>query len=55
MFAAYICNGCSTAPLTQYKNNPIYQDITPEEEYRDNSRDKKIYNDLRRSQRYTDE
>ena len=49
------CNGCSTAPLTQYKNNPIYQDITPEEEYRDNSRDDRIYIDMRRSQGYTDE
>ena len=55
MFVAYNCNGCSTAPLTQYKNNPIYQDITPEEEYRDNSRDDRIYIDMRRSQGYTDE
>ena len=29
MFVAYICNGCSTGPLTQYKNNPIHQNITP--------------------------
>ena len=32
MFSAYNCNGCSTAPLTQYKNNEIYQYITPEED-----------------------
>ena len=25
MFIAKQCNGCSTAPLTQYKNNEIYQ------------------------------
>ena len=25
MFIAYNCNGCSTAPLIQYKNNDIYQ------------------------------
>ena len=55
MFVAYNCNGCSTAPLTQYKSNPIYQDLTPEEEYRDNSRDDSIYIDMRRSQGYTDE
>ena len=55
MFVTYNCNVCSTAPLTQYKNNPIYQDITPEEEYRDNSRDDRIYIDMRRSQGYTDE
>ena len=49
------CNGCSTAPLTQYKNNPIYQDTMPEEEYRANTRDDRIYIDMRRSQGYTDE
>ena len=27
MFVAYNCNRCSTAPLTQHKNNPIYQYI----------------------------
>ena len=55
MFVAYNCNGCSTAPLTQYKNSPIYQDITAEEEYRDNSRDDRIYIDMRRSQGYSAE
>ena len=55
MFVTYNCNVCSTAPLTQYKNNPIYQDITPEEEYRDNSRDDRIYIGMRRSQGYTAE
>ena len=39
MFDAYNCNSCSTAPLTQYKKNPIYQYITPAEEYRANIRD----------------
>ena len=38
MFVAYNCNCCSTAPPTQYKNNPIYQYITSEEEYRANAR-----------------
>ena len=28
MFIAYNCNGCSTSPLAQYKNNEIYQYIT---------------------------
>ena len=53
MFVTYNCNVCSTAPLTQYKNNPIYQDIMPEEKYRENSRDDRIYIDMRRSQGYT--
>ena len=50
MFVAYNCNGCSTAPLTQYENNPIYQDITPEEVYKTNTRDDRIYIDMTRSQ-----
>ena len=43
-----------TYPLTQYKNNETYQYITPEEEYRSNTRHDRIYIDLR-SQSYTDE
>ena len=55
MFIAYNCNGSSTAPLTQYKNNQIYQYITPEEEYRANTSDDRIYIDMRRRQGYADE
>ena len=55
MSIAYNCNGCSTTPLTQYKYNEIYQHIIPEEEYRSNMRDDRIYTDMRRSQGYTDE
>ena len=55
MFVAYNGNGCSTAPLTQYEINPIYQYITPEGEYRKNTKDDRIYIDIRRSQGYTDE
>ena len=55
MFIAYNCNGCSTTPLTQYKNNEIYQYITTEEEYRLNTRDDRIYIDMRRSQGCTNE
>ena len=54
MFVAYNCNGCSTAPLTQYKNNPMYQEITPEEDFGVNTRDNRIYLDMRWSQGYTD-
>ena len=55
MFIAYNCNGCSTEPLTQYKNNEIYEYIAPEEEYRSNTKDDRIYIDMRRSKCYTDE
>ena len=55
MFIAYNCNGCSATCLTQYKNNEIYQHITPEKKHRANIRDDRIYIDMRRSQGYADE
>ena len=55
MFIAKQCNGCSTAPLIQYKNNEIYQEITAEDEYTNNDTDDRIWIDMRRSKRYTDE
>ena len=49
MFVAYYCEGCSAAPLTQYKNNKIKQELTKEKDYfRDNS-DERLYIDMRRS------
>ena len=50
---AKACDGCSTAPLTQYKNNEIYQEITEEDKFADNDTDDRIYIDMRRSKRYT--
>ena len=55
MFIAYNCYGCTTAPLTQNKNNEIYQEITQQDEYRDNTKDDRIYLHMRRSKGYTDE
>ena len=55
MFIAHSCDGCSSAPLTQYKNNPIYQEITEEDKFTENERDDRIYIDMRRSKGYTDE
>ena len=55
MSVAYICNGATFAPLTEYKNNPIYQDMTDEYSYRDNDKDDRIYIDVRRSKGNTDE
>ena len=34
IFVAYQCNGCTFAPLTQYKNNEVYQNLTNEYDYR---------------------
>ena len=55
MFLAFQCNGCSTAPLSQYKNNEIFQEITTEENYTTDNTDDKILIDLWRSKGYTDE
>ena len=55
MLVAQACNGCSSAPLTQYKNNETYQEITEEDEFTSNERDDRIYIDMRRSKGYTDE
>ena len=54
-FIAQQCKGCSTAPLTQYKNNEIYQEITSEDDYTTNDTDDRIWIDMIRSKGYTDE
>ena len=36
MLIAHSCDGCSSAPLTQYKNNPIHQEITEEDKFTEN-------------------
>ena len=55
MLVAHSCDGCSSALLTQYKNNPIYQEITDEDKFTDNTRANRIYIDMRRSKGYIDE
>ena len=53
-FVAWTCNGCSIAPLTDYVNNPIYQELPTESEYFSSS-DERVYLDLRASYGYTKE
>ena len=55
MFVAHSCHGCSSAPLTQYKNNDIYREIIEKEKYFEDKSDERIYIDMRRSKSYTDE
>ena len=55
MLAAFTCGGCSSAQLTQYTNNPIYQKLTEEDEFTNATRDDRIYVDMQRSKGYTDE
>ena len=55
MFVAYYCEGCSAAPLTQYKNNEIKQELTKEKDYFGDDSDERLYIDMRCSKGYTDE
>ena len=55
MFVARACDGCSSAPLTQYKNNDIYLDLITEYDYFEGESDERIYIDMRRTRGYTDE
>ena len=54
-FVAWSCNSCSTAPLTDYINNPIYQELIDEEDYFENKSNERIYLDLRASPGYRNE
>ena len=54
-FIAKQCNGCSTAPLAQYKNNEIYQEITAEDDYTTNNTNDRIWINMRWSKGYTDQ
>ena len=53
MFVSYNCDGCSTVQLTQYKNNPIHQEITMRDEYGAKNKYDRIYINMKRSKGYT--
>ena len=55
MLPSLVCGGYKSAPLTQCINNPIYQDMTEEDEYGTTEKDDRLYINLRRSKGYTDE
>ena len=54
-FVAWCCNSCSIAPLTDYFNNPIYQELIDKDKYDENTSDERICLDLRASSGYTNE
>ena len=54
-FGAWNCNGSSVAPLTEYMNNPIFQEFPDEDKYFDATNDDRIYLDLRASSGYVKE
>ena len=53
-FVTWYCKRSSLAPLSDYAHNPIYQDLSTMSEYF-TSVDEKIFVDLRRGKRYTNE
>ena len=55
MFVAYYFEGCSASSLTQCKNNENKQELTKEKYYFGDNSDERLYIDMRRSKRYTDE
>ena len=54
-FVAWSCNGSSAAPLIDYINNPVYQELIDEDNYFDVKSDERIYLDLRASSGYVKE
>ena len=54
-FVAWNCNGSSVAPLTEYMDNPIFQELPDEETYYSLKSDEKIHLDLRASSGYVRE
>ena len=54
-FVAWSCNGSSVAPLTDYVNNPIYQELIDGDDYWEVRSDERVYLDLRASSGYIQE
>ena len=51
-YVAWNCNGSSVAPLTEYMNNPIFQELPDEGTYFSLKNDDRVYLDLRASSGY---
>ena len=54
-FVAWNCNGSSVAPLTDYMNNSIFQELPDKGKYFDVRSDDRVYLDLRASLGYVKE
>ena len=52
---AWNTNGCSTAPLGDFMNNLVAQELKKENSYFENDSDERIYVDLRQAKGYTRE
>ena len=51
-FVTWACKGCSTAPLSDYINNPVYQELNDEHAYDGSASNEIIYLDLRAQLRW---
>ena len=51
-FVAWSCNGWSVAPLSDYMNNPVLQELISEDHYFGVKSDERVYLDLRASSGY---
>ena len=54
-FLAWSCNGSSVAPVSDYVDNPIFQELPDQETYFSAMSDERIYLDLRASSGYAKE
>ena len=54
-FVAWNCNGSSVVPLTEYMDNPIFQELPDEECYYSLKSDENVYLNLRASSGYVRE
>ena len=54
-FVVWNCNGSSVVPLTDYMNNPIFQELPDEGKYFDATNDDRVYLGLRASSGYVKE
>ena len=54
-FVAWNCNGSSVVPLSEYMDNPIYQELPDENTYYSAKSDETVYLDLRASSGYVKE
>ena len=52
---AWNCNGSIVAPLTEYMNNPIFQELPDEDKYFSVTNDDRISLDLRATSGYVKE
>ena len=50
---ALVCNDCSTTPLTDYINNPVYQELIDEDQYDSARSNERVYLNLSASSGYT--